>query len=580
MKSSREIDIQQKKETMSVDMLVSGMFFFRVSSEDDGQLEFEVLNPRHTHIDRNPDSPYVRNARRVAYVKYLSRSEVLARYGSRMDEAQKKTILKDYNLYATHTRNMYFTGNGSTSGAGNGYGAVVPFGSADPFPGDESKNPALIPVYYVEWLESNYLQKGEEFYGKKYKYVQDRYNTIRIGNDIFLLDGRDESAPRSISKPNLTRLSVNGLCFSDRNGQPYSLVLNTMDLQDMYDLLNFYMETLISNSGTKGMNIDLRYIPMEFGKTLEERLVRTEKYIKAGRFYFNSADPEYSDQLPGLANTHFNGFDNSVSLESVQAIELAMQKVENTVSQFTGVFRQNLANGIVQQDAVTNVETGLKQSAIITRKYFHTLDFGMKEIYTDLINVAKIAYKNGYKGMATLGEKNNAIFTVAPEYYTSSDFDVHVGDSAEIISEREMIRQLSFELTKSEKVDPRLLVTMMTSKSLTAMKQSILKSIDKKEEETGQLTQMTQQMQQLNQLVMQYEKQIQTLQAQNQQLSTQTKQAELQLKNRELNIKEMQVKSDAEYKRDMVDVQEERTKIEQMQLFDQSKKNDEIKYDT
>jgi hypothetical protein len=392
------------------------------------------------------------------------------------------------------------------------------------------------------------------------------------------LDGRDETAPRSASKPNLTRISVNGLCFSDRNGKPYSLVINTMDLQDQYDLLNFYMETMIANSGTKGMNVDISLIPKEFGTTLEERIIRCEKYIKAGRYYFNSADNERNDLGQGLSNTHFNGFDNTVSLQSVQAIQVSMQMIENTVSQFTGVFRQNLANGIVQQDAVSNVETGLKQSAIITRKYFHTLDLGMKEIYTDLLNTAKIAYRDGFMSMSVVGGQRAQVLKVAPEYYTLSDFDVHVGDSSEIISEKEIIRQLSFELSKAEKIDPRLLVTIVTSKSLTAMKRDILKSIDKREEEDGQMAQMTQQLQQLTQLTKQYEKQIQELQAANQKLTLQSQQSDLQIKSRDLDIKELKAKADAEYQRGMVAVQEERTKIEQLQLFDESKKNDEIRY--
>jgi hypothetical protein len=40
--------------------------------------------------------------------------------------------------------------------------------------------------------------------------------------------------------------------FADKNGQPFSLILNTMSLQDKYDLLIFCRDNLIASSGTVG----------------------------------------------------------------------------------------------------------------------------------------------------------------------------------------------------------------------------------------------------------------------------------------------------------------------------------------
>nr|DAN06264.1 MAG TPA: hypothetical protein [Bacteriophage sp.] len=53
-------------------------------------------------------------------------------------------------------------------------------------------------------------------------------------------------------------------------------------------------------------------------------------------------------------NTIFNGYDDSIPAAAVQAIEVTIQSVENTVSSITGVFRERL-NGIQQRDAVSNI---------------------------------------------------------------------------------------------------------------------------------------------------------------------------------------------------------------------------------
>jgi hypothetical protein len=47
-------------------------------------------------------------------------------------------------------------------------------------------------------------------------------------------------------------LSLNGLFFLDKNGEPNSIILKTIDLQNRFDLLSFYKDNLIANSGTVG----------------------------------------------------------------------------------------------------------------------------------------------------------------------------------------------------------------------------------------------------------------------------------------------------------------------------------------
>jgi hypothetical protein len=60
--------------------------------------------------------------------------------------------------------------------------------------------------------------------------------------------------------------------FSDKNGQPFSLIINTMSMQDRYDMLIFYRDNLIASSGTVGDWIDLAHVPMVLGVELPERL--------------------------------------------------------------------------------------------------------------------------------------------------------------------------------------------------------------------------------------------------------------------------------------------------------------------
>lgn len=67
-------------------------------------------------------------------------------------------------------------------------------------------------------------------------------------------------------------MSVNGLFFLDKNGDPNSMIIKTMDLQDKFDLLCFYRDNLIANSGSKGDWIDVSVLPTFLGDSTPEQL--------------------------------------------------------------------------------------------------------------------------------------------------------------------------------------------------------------------------------------------------------------------------------------------------------------------
>lgn len=83
-----------------------------------------------------------------------------------------------------------------------------------------SYNYKLIPVYEVEWIETDS------------NYVMQRYSTVRIGEQIYILNGMDKNVQREWDSPSKCCLTVNGVYFVNRNAEPYSLMLACASLQD------------------------------------------------------------------------------------------------------------------------------------------------------------------------------------------------------------------------------------------------------------------------------------------------------------------------------------------------------------
>ena len=60
------------------------------------------------------------------------------------------------------------------------------------------------------------------------------------------------------------------------------------------------------------------------------------------------------------------------------------------------------------------------------------MDTVVEELLLDALNEGKIVFKNGLKGTIVLGDKYQRIFTALPEYFTVSDYDIHIVTSSDI----------------------------------------------------------------------------------------------------------------------------------------------------
>lgn len=566
---SRNIDFANKRKILLTDLLITGTCYYKVyESDSKSNVSLRVLNPLNTFIDRNPNSPYLKDSARSVIREYLTKAQILVKYGAKLtdDDIAILDNLEDYNQDASNSMyirsfdsTIYGGGESDSQGILGGY-EVTPL---MPYERVGTSNYKLYPVYEVEWLDTK--RENGEF--KMY-----RYEGVRIGTKIYIPFGRSENVVRSMDNPNVCQLSVNGIFYSDRNNDPFSLVLATANLQDKFDVLNFYRDNLISESGAAGDWIDVAFIPKMFGDTLMERLMKWKAYKKTGLAVIDSS------QEGAIMNTTFGGYDDTIKLQAIQAIHLAIQNVEDTCSTITGVFREKLG-GIEQKDAVTNVKVGVQNSNFITKQYYQLMDLMTREILLDSLNLAKIVYKKGISGTLILGDRLSKIFTALPEHYTITDYDIHIADSSEILKEQQLIQQLVMEMIKSGSAELDTLIEAVTAKGLTEMRESVINSISKKKQENNQLSQMSQQLEQLT-------NQLKELQQQNGQLQNKlqaSNEEKLKLDRDKLNveseIKWYVAKNKAEYDSEMLALQDKRVRLEGAQLFDDNLNNDEIKND-
>ena len=563
---SRNIDLINKLKILITDLLVSATCYYKVTpSGSKTNIDVEILNPIHTFIDRNPNSPYLKDSSRAVVRKYMTKQQIIAKYGTdlkdKLEELEKLDTYSVDSAATTYVRSMNTTVSGSITSDGILGGFEV--SPLLPFERSTSRFFRLFPVYEVEWLQTD-KEDGN--------FITNRYEGIRIGAQIYIPKGKSEHIIRSSDDPFKCTLSVNGMFYSDRNGDPYSLVLKTANLQDKFDILNFYRDNLIATSGTVGDWIDLAHLPKVLGHDLTERLMKWEGYAKGGKKLYDSS------QEGQMLNTTFQGFDDTVKLQAIQAIDLAIQRVEETCSTITGVFREKLG-GVEQRDAVTNVQVGITQSSYITKQYYQIMDLVTREILIDSINMAKIVFKKGISGTIVLGDKLNKIFTALPEHFTFTDYDIHIADSAEMVKEQKTIEQITMEFVKGGIVAPEIILETITAKGLSRMKEDVLKAIDKKKKEMDQTNQLGQQVQQLDGQLKQVSSEYQKLQQEVQRLNSEKLQLEKEKLQLDKDLGWFKAKSADSFNKAKLSNEEKRVQLEGLQLIDNNENNNEIKND-
>lgn len=565
---NRRTDLITKLRFALLDLLIAGYCTFRVkASSSNTNVEIEVLDPRNVFIDRNVESVYIKDSYRVVIRKWMSRDQILNKYG-------KKLSAKDVEEIKSEWKNHFADYNSTTITARVGErfappsedldnGIAIEAGYPDEFNNRWTND--ILPVYEVEWLETDN------------DFVMQRYSTIRIAESIYILEGKDKNVIRSKDNPTYCGLSVNGIYFTNRSNKPYSLMLACMSLQDKYDLLNYIRDNLIASSGSVGDYVDFSMLPSWLGQKPTERLQKYLAYKKNGIAIIDTAQEGRLASGQAPMNTIFNGYDDTIKVQAIQAIQIAIDSIEQTTSSITGVFRERL-NGIEQRDAVTNVKQGAANSFIITKQYYQQMDIVTAEMLLDALNVAKSVYKNGLTGTIILGDKYQKIFTALPEYFTLSDHDIHIITSTDVMQDLQTIKSLIPEFIKSGSVDPEIVFEAMTSKSMTDLKQKAILAIRKQKQENNVVAKLQQQLDQGQQQLQELQKQLQSAQTKIEQLNQQKLQIESEKNKQDAKIAWYEAQTDRDYKTKQAETDKRKIEIEYLQLADGNPYNDKVNF--
>lgn len=550
-----------------LDKMITGKEFYRVHVNRTGEdPQYEVIKGDELFYADNAVK-WVNECDWAVRVKLLTPTEIIDTFGERMTQDDIKKVESWLNMY--HKDAFYRLNNPS---------------EADQIINDGSKafaNAAInhkLAVYYVEWKsirKINYL-KNENKYAEdapfikilsneavrelpnsrkknvQVGYIQDLWSGVRIADDIYVDLGKVKHPVRSMSEPSKVFLSFNGLTYNGKI-KPYSLIGETKDLQDLYDVLHFHKENLIALSGVRGSYMDLSQLPDFKTGNAADNIKMFMYYKKLGTAFIDRSK-EGADRT----FNQFPSYDETLGA-GLQAILMMINHIEDVAGRVVGVNRQQL--GATQYfDGKSTMQQAIQNSSMVTEYLFNEHDEFIERALTDLANAARVSYKNGIVGHYTDSKRQQQIFRLDDANFPFADWGIHITNKTADKRSVMELKAMSAELIKQGMLQIEDALPLFKKTGLAEIVRDIEISVSKRR---AQMEDQQAQMQQLQAQLAEAKGQaeIQKLQAQTQEIA-----AKIEENRRNLELEQLALSQKKETDMSKLDLDKKRVELEAKQL--------------
>jgi len=535
------------------DALIAGEELYWIGISN-GEPILRRCNPVNITVVLDGDSDFVDDAVAVVETRLLAPATIIDEFGDKLTPKQ----VEDLEALTRGTSSVYGATNGpnptfvlSEHGVEDtgSTGGVSAWGGTN-----NSFNSHLIKVVRVEWksfkklFELTYTDEDEtlqtQVVDESFKlsvfresfpdakteefWITEAWEGIKIGDDMYVEASPKPNQRRRMDNPYACKLGYTGLIYSATNSVSVSLLDRLKPYQYLYNIISYRLELAFASDMGKIMLMDLAQIPRSEGIDLE----RWMYYLKAMKIAFINSFEEGGKGAHQNKLSTFNQFQSiDLSLSNVinQYIE-ALEYIKGQVAFISGVSPQRLG-AISSNELVGNVERSVEQSALITEYLFDSHNEVKRRVYTGLIEVAKIAYRDGHVTQYVLDDLTIEMLKLEEFELENSEFNVYVTNSNKDLEVIAALKSLSQAALQADKADLSTLIDTIINEN----PRDIIRTIQKGEQAK-------------------YQREADAQKAQQSQLDNQMKMEQIRhqelmdLENRKLEITQYKIESDNETK--------------------------------
>jgi len=485
---------------------------------------------------KQKDSRDIGTSKAIIHRRYLTKQQVLLELGDSMPKAMKIRFLKDQTINVNYDRNLHSKQQFINETEIATYGQFEDI-NQDRYQQYMSDH---VTTYYIEYKETKEIEIepftfDEKIYnmllGKKNekRMYEVRNSGYRIGSDYYIALGEDFEAKRNLLNPSKVEFSFHGVSVNDFREAPSSIGYPLIDINDRMDLVKFFIDNLVSNSGVNGSRINVAAIPAFMGEEMMERVDTWISYNKQG---VQLIDPTQIGAKQGDFS-QYGDFNNTVDGNALISLDGIIQRLDADADMAAGLNPQ--MRGIMQErDAVRNVQTGITMVSNATKEYFTIFDNYFSRGLSVIVDNVKLAFPNGFAGSYYKGNEKQ-YFNLLPSEYLPSQMIVAIKrddtDKMQLLDLKNKINEMGLK----GMVNPKYLILANSATSVQELENLALRGIKKQEDDI--LKKQGEQLEKQAEQIKQYEKQLESTAKELEAL----KGKHIELENRKLDLEEKKI---------------------------------------
>lgn len=293
-------------------------------------------------------------------------------------------------------------------------------------------------------------------------WINEAWEGVKIGTDIYIGVRAKPNQRRRMDNPYYCKLGYTGFIYEATNSRSVSLVDRLKSYQYLRDIIAFKLQLVFSSDIGKVMLMDLAQIPRSEGIDLEKWMY----YLKEMKIAFVNSFEEGKKGVSQGKMSNFNQF-QSIDMSFTQSVQQYinyLQFIDQQIYNVSGVNQQRLGK-IHQDEAVSNVQQAQTQSETITQYLFEAHNEVKRRLYTSLIEVAKIAWRNGMVTQYVNDDLGLEILQLEEFEFENSEFAVFVTNLAKDKEIKQKLDQLAQVAMEQQKADLSTIIDTVVNDS-------------------------------------------------------------------------------------------------------------------
>lgn len=319
----------------------------------------------------------------------------------------------------------------------------------------------------------------------EWTWIEETWESYRIGSDIYTKIQPCELQYRSIYYPKKSKLSYFGSVYSNTNAKEISLMDRMKPFQYLYFVIMHRLKKLITHDKPPVFHFNSETVDPALG------LDKTLYYLEETGIDFYS--PSQAQGASAHHNSKITGTTSRSTMQHINNYISLLSFIDQQISDVAGVSRQREGQ-ISANETVTNAQSNISMSAIITEVYFNVHYSIWDSIHTALTESFKHLKKETYQFI--LDDYSLTTIDVDSDEFLESDFGIFTTNQSKEHDIFNNLIALTQPLLQNDKANLSDIIELLSADSLEGLKEEIHKSEAKQQEINQQQSQQQAQMQQ------------------------------------------------------------------------------------